>query len=160
MPPQLITASGFLTSPTAEGQTVGAVTGDKETTSQPKFNLVDECPDALIKINECPIPFVLDTGSQVTLLSKCLFKKHLGQTGLTKAEILWLVLILYVGYAVVDCMVGSIHVPGKGVIIVNDEGLGPNKDIFAMNIIKPVWSVLTQTAFKTIMSPTAGQVWD
>ncbi len=34
--------------------------------------------------------------------------------------------IPYVGYALVDCMVGSTHVHGKGVIIVNDECLGPD----------------------------------
>lgn len=74
--------------------------------------------------------------------------------------------IPYVGYALVDCMVGSVHVPGKGVIIVDDECLGPHKGILGMDIIKPVWPALTQgnhpglAAFKTILPPAAGKAWD
>lgn len=64
--------------PTAEGQAVGAVEVEQEpilSASQPsdlpshpsKPALVGECLDVVVKINDCAIPFVLDTGSQVTL---------------------------------------------------------------------------------------------
>lgn len=43
-----------------------------------------------------------------------------------------------VGYTLVNCTVGSVNVSEKGVIIVNDECLGPNKGIFSLNIIEPV----------------------
>ncbi|KAK1896832.1 Pol polyprotein [Dissostichus eleginoides] len=124
-------------------------------------------------MNGCPIPFVLDTGSQVTLLSRSLFRKCLEGTNVTSAdEVSWLTLcaangleIPYVGYALVDCMVGSIKVSGKGAIIVNGDCLGPNKGLLGMNIIQPVWSALTQrnypglSAFKTPMPHAAGQLW-
>ena len=54
---------GFLVSPTAEGQAVGEVTQVEVPASQPKHksDLVEDCPDDVVKVNGCSITFVLDT---------------------------------------------------------------------------------------------------
>lgn len=92
---------------------MGAATHDEQPTLQSKSAFVGECPDVVIKINGCSIPFVMDTGSQVTLLSRSLFRKYFEGTGVTSADnIPWLTLraangleIPFVGYVLVDCTV-------------------------------------------------------
>lgn len=106
-------------------------------------------------MNERSIPFVLDSGSQVTLLSRSLFAKHLEGAGMTTAnKVPWLTLraanglkIPYLGYAPVNCKVGSVHVPGKGVIIVDDECLMMNENRRQMpSATLPRRSEITATA--------------
>ncbi|XP_028298751.1 uncharacterized protein LOC114461110 [Gouania willdenowi] len=106
-------------------------------------------------------------------MSQTLFQRHLGGTGMTQADqVPWLNLraangldIPYVGYALVDCFVGGVHLPEKGVVIVKDECLGPEKGILGMNIIKPLWSILNQSnhpglvVFRTNLPSKEGTVW-
>lgn len=90
------------------GQVVGAVDHDKD-----KSALVGVCPDVVGIIKACRMPFILDTGSQVMLLSQSLLRRHREGTGMTNAgNTPWLTLqaangleIPYVSYALVDCMV-------------------------------------------------------
>lgn len=65
MSTQINHTPGFINSVAAEGRVVWAGTQNTESTSHPKPALVGECPKALIQINGCSIPFVLNTGSQV-----------------------------------------------------------------------------------------------
>ena len=142
------------------GEVVGAVELDREPVPtnhsdrphpQSRVALVGECLDVTVNINGCAIPFVLDTGSQVTLISQSLFEKYLKGTGVKSASnVPWLTLraanglkIPYIGYVMVNCMVGNVKVPEKGIIVVEDDCLGPDKGILGMNVINHVWSVLT-----------------
>lgn len=92
---------------------MGAVGQDVGTMLQKKSALIGKCPDVVIKINEILVTFVMDTGSQVTVLSQSLLNKYLGSTCLTNIkETPWLTLRLanglkipYIGYALVDCRV-------------------------------------------------------
>ena len=107
-------------------------------------------------------------------MSQSLFSKFLEGTTMNSADtISWLHLraangleIPYVGYAMVDFMVGSIHVPKKGKVIVSDEHVRPTKGLLGINVHKPIWSVLSQgthpglMAFKSTMSLAAGRAWD
>lgn len=63
---------GLLNTPTSEG-------------TQSKSALDGECPD-VEKMNGCPITFVINTGSQVTLSSRSLFEKYMKGTDVTSPD--------------------------------------------------------------------------
>ncbi|XP_078800217.1 uncharacterized protein LOC144990904 [Oryzias latipes] len=106
------------------------------------------------------------------MLSQSLFRKCLGDCEAQVEEAPWLTLraangleIPYVGYALLDCMVGGIRVSGKGILIVEDKCVGTEKGILGMNVIEAVWSALTQgnhpgvPAFKAVLQPQEGKAW-
>lgn len=66
----------------------------------------------------------------------------------------------------VDFVLGGIKISGKGVVIVKDECLGPDKGILGMNVINPIWRALFQgnhpgmTAFTSTLPPGAKGAWE
>lgn len=139
-----------------------------------KSQIVGECPYVEVEANGKMIPCVLDTGSQVTLVSKAFFTRHFDNIDMNCAhDSPWLTLraanglqIPYIGYAVVDFAVGGVQVPQKGMVVVEDGCMGANHAILGMNVISHCWDELVKgkhpglAAFKSLVSPVAGQVWE
>lgn len=135
--------------------------------------LIGECPGVEVEINGQPIPCLLDTGSQVTLMSQSLFRRHLGNVMLESGdEPRWLTLkaanglqIPYIGYALLDFKVGGVRLPNKGVVIVNDDCLGTERAILGMNVIAGCWHELMyglhlgEAAFRAQLPPRADREW-
>ena len=119
------------------------------------------------------IPYMLDTGSQVTMCSLSFFQKWLGHLSIHDTSRLhWLTLkaanglkIPYVGYAIVDFVVGGISVPAKGIVIVEDDCIGAEEGILGMNIIGHCWKELFHgrslgvKSFTATMGPGATKAW-
>lgn len=136
--------------------------------------LIGQCPAVEVKVQGCAIPCILDTGSQVTLFSRSLFQRHVKQQQVHgAAEIPWLSLraanglkLPYVGYALVDFEIGGVVVPGRGVIIVEDQSGPSDHGILGMNVISHCWEALFQSgrtglaAFKSTLSQLEGKAWD
>ncbi|XP_063075849.1 uncharacterized protein LOC134465891 isoform X1 [Engraulis encrasicolus] len=142
--------------------------------SPAKAALVGECPEVEVLVQGKPIPCILDTGSQVTLFSQGLLKRHFGDVRMKDvAEVPWLTLkaanglaLPYVGYALLDFEVGGIRVPGKGVIVVEDRYLPPNYAVLGMNVIQYCWEGLRQRGghqialFKSTLPREATVAWE
>lgn len=136
--------------------------------------LIGRCPEVEVMVQGTAIPCILDTGSQVTLFSRTLFRRYLCQEEVQGAEqIPWLTLraanglkLPYVGYAILDFEVGGVQVPGKGVVIVEDDCLQSNHGILGMNVISHCWEGLFQgdcpglAAFKSSIPRQAGEAWE
>lgn len=132
------------------------------------------CPGVEVEVNGKIIRCLLDTGSQVTLFSETLFRKQLQDLSVnTVDKPSWLTLkaanglqIPYIGYAILDFKVGGIHIPNKGVIIVEDECLGSDRAVLGMNVITECWKELMEgihpgvVAFRAAVAPDAGSLWE
>lgn len=126
---------GFLAPPATKGHVAGTVAHSAGVIT--KSQLVGECPRVEVEANGKIISCVLDTGSQVTLVSKAFFTRHFGDIDMNCAhDSPWLTLrvvnglqIPYVGNAVVDFAVGGINVPQKGMVVVEDGCMGADHAI-------------------------------
>lgn len=136
--------------------------------------LVGESPEVEVHIQGKLVPCIIDTGSQVTLLSRGLFQHYLQGAELKEVrDIPWLTLkaanglsLPYVGYALLDFEVGGVAVPGKGVVVVEDKYLPPSYGILGMNVIQHCWEGLRRqgghgfTLFKSTLPRAAVDAWD
>ena len=150
---------------------MGAVRDPSASSLQPA--LIGECPGVEVEINGQPIPCLLDTSSQVTLMSETFFRQRLGNVGLESGdEPRWLSLkaanglqIPYIGYALLDFTVGGVKLPNKGVVIVKDDCLGTERAILGMNVIAGCWHELMhrlhpgEAAFRAQLPPRAERAW-
>lgn len=150
---------------------MGVVKDSSDSSLQPA--LIGECPGVEVEVNGQRIPCLLDTGSQVTLMSQSLFNKHLGGVGLESGEeSRWLSLkaanglqIPYIGYVLLDFKVGGVQLPKKGVFIVKNDCLGAERAILGMNVIADCWQELMhglhpgEAAFRAQLPPRAEREW-
>lgn len=139
-----------------------------------KPSIVGRCPEIEVFVQHRRIPCILDTGSQVTLFSETLFRRHFSEGSmLAPSGISWLALkaanglnIPYVGYAVLDFQIGGIEVKGKGVVVVRDDCINTEYGLLGMNVIADCWAGIFSgghpgvTAFKSVFSPAAEKAWD
>lgn len=136
--------------------------------------MVGRCPEIEVTVQGKTIPCILDTGSQVTLMSQTLFQRHFGEECISDPDrISWLALkaanglnIPYVGYAVLDFNIGGIEVKKKGVVIVRDDCINTEYGLLGMNVVTDCWASIFQgghpgaAAFKSVFSPSAEKLWD
>lgn len=104
------------------------------------------CPVAEVKVDDVDVKCLVDTGSQVTLLSESLCKELFKDKQTNSTDLPWLTLraanglkIPYIGYMVADFIVGGITVPSRGIVIVRDDCLGKHKALLGMNVIWGCW---------------------
>lgn len=161
-----------LESPATVGQAVGDIgSGEEENPGISAF--VGTCPQVEVEVSGIKIPCMLDTGSQVTMCSLSFFQKWLGPLSIhDSSQLHWLTLkaanglkIPYVGYGIVDFVVGGISVPAKGIVVVEDRCIGADQGILGMNIIGHCWKELFRgvspgvTSFTAAMGPGARRAW-
>lgn len=153
---------------------VSSPTVDGPVESPVKTALVGECPEVEVLVQGKRIPCILDTGSQVTLFSQGLLKRHFGDIVMKEVtDVPWLTLkaanglaLPYVGYALFDFEVGGVAVLGKGVVVVEDRYLPPTYAVLGMNVIQHCWEGLRQQGghrfalFKSTLPRAATVAWD
>ncbi|KAF0025643.1 hypothetical protein F2P81_022524 [Scophthalmus maximus] len=126
--------------------TAGPLASDaKNVPDKPSF--VGFHPMVEMVVNRVRIPFMLDTGSPVTLLSHSLFQQSFQDIQMKDiSDITWLKLeaangleIPYQGYVVLDFQIGGIEIMGKAVLIVKDEDCcRTQRGVLGMNVLSDI----------------------
>lgn len=113
-------------------------------------NIVGVCPQVEVLFEGKPVRCLLDTGSQVTLMSESHYQWLFQERGVgQKGDLSWLTLraangleIPYVGYTIIDVQVGEVRIPKIGVVITKDATGKTDLPILGMNVISTCWDVL------------------
>ena len=94
-----------------------------------------------------PLRGLLDTGSQVTLMQQSMFDEYFPPSRLGRNPLVFKLraanglAIPYTGYAVLDLELEGVRVPGRGVVIVQDEHC-THPLIIGMNVVSACWNAL------------------
>ncbi|KAJ8332803.1 hypothetical protein SKAU_G00416990 [Synaphobranchus kaupii] len=114
--------------------------------------VLGRCPHVEVEVGGVNVPCLLDTGSQVTLFTEGFYQRWLKNQPLQEAGVLeWLELkgangldIPFIGYVMLDFVVGGVDIPQKGVLIVRDGCVGAEYGVLGMNVIMHCWRELFQ----------------
>lgn len=135
--------------PPESSSAVGLVTGDPSQIEP--HTVVGECPYVRVLFDDKPVDCLLDTGSQVTLMTEDFYRRLFPQQRVgARSDLGWLTLraangleIPYVGYALIDITVGDVKLSQQGVVIAKDGTRGTtDPPILGMNIIGLCWNTL------------------
>lgn len=114
-----------------------------------QWGFVGICPQVEIQFKGKRVCCLLDTESQVTLMTEDNYRRVFTEQGLgSRGVVGWLSLraangleLPYVGYALMDGQVGEVRLPGKGIVVTKDRGQ-EELPILGMNVISACWDVL------------------
>ncbi|KAJ8352057.1 hypothetical protein SKAU_G00235330 [Synaphobranchus kaupii] len=126
---------------------VGGEKTDPQEEEQQREGMLGRCPQVEMEVSGQKFPCLLNTGSQVTLFSEQYYQWWLGDRPMQNPTILECLnlraanglQIPFTGYAVSDFVVGGVHVPKKGLVIVWDDCLGSEWGVLGMNVIQHCW---------------------
>lgn len=154
------------------GQVIGKDDSGPTQLNHPQF--LGACRQVEVFIDGKEVTFLLDTGSNVTLMPQACFRRLFGEQEPGKeSDLNWLKLkaanglaIPYVGYVLAEVQVGDITLKDMGIVISKDDPNNSNAlPILGMNIIVPCWDVFflkpqTQTQTWPVGSTVdAQQAW-
>lgn len=113
-------------------------------------HLSGESPTIEVEMEGIAVPCLLDTGSQVTLLTESFFSRHFGDQGIHLRDASSFLTIRaanglsipHLGYAQLDIKIGRAEIKGCGVIVVKDHCLTDWPGLLGMNVIRQCWDVL------------------
>lgn len=127
-------------------------------------SFVGQCPTIEVQAEGTTLKGLLDTGSQVTLMSESLFNAHFTDSKLGRTPTLFRLRaangleIPYIGYAVLDFEVEGVKVPERGVVIVENKNC-THPLIIGMNVITSCWDAVFKCPKAALQNLKKQKVW-
>ena len=130
--------------------------------------LIGKVPSVDLQIENIPVRYLLDTGSNVSLMKNSLFLSNFAKEGKKLEEAgHWLTLeaanglsIPYMGYVILPIKVGEAELMDCGFLIVKDHCLTDFDGVVGMNIISRLWHELGQRPVTCMANdPSQQQAW-
>lgn len=130
--------------------------------------LIGKVPNVALTIENVPVRYILDTGSNVSLMKHSFFLSHFAKEGKKLRDAgHWLTLeaanglnIPYLGYVILQVAVGEAELMDCGFLIVKDHCLTDSDGVVGMNIISRLWHQMDKCPIASMTSePSQQQAW-
>ena len=132
--------------------------------------MVGRCPEAVIYLGVVPVRCLLDTGSEVSMVTESFYREHLAPRGMGVSEASWLRItaangleLPYLGYLEVTVTALGVQLPDMGILVVRDspdpylrERKGHVPGLLGCNVLRRLYE---QTGNGRDMTATGNQEW-